>query len=204
MHPEFIMKSMHFAAWMPPQRDIKDVLSDRTSKMESGSDLLFRAVSSQVPSARRGLTSVFGMGTGGSLSPLPPEIGCLFYSRGSLHRGFPLHGVLFHGVPLHALCPAVLPSPCRSSRFPRFHAPRACRLLRFLLYPRIARPSPFPCLTLPAVLFSHLHNCTQRVDLNALAPLLQSFRFLRFLPLPLFASASLRALPFSFSATPLS
>ena len=42
--------------------------------MESGSDLLSRAVSSQVPSARRGLTSVFGMGTGGSLLPLPPEI----------------------------------------------------------------------------------------------------------------------------------
>ena len=32
--------------------------------MESGSDLLSRAVSSQVPSARGGLTSVFGMGTG--------------------------------------------------------------------------------------------------------------------------------------------
>ena len=42
--------------------------------IESGSDLLSRAVSSQVPSARRGLTSVFGMGTGGSLLPLPPEI----------------------------------------------------------------------------------------------------------------------------------
>ena len=42
--------------------------------LESGSDLLSRAVSSQVPSARRGLTSVFGMGTGGSLLPLPPEI----------------------------------------------------------------------------------------------------------------------------------
>ena len=41
--------------------------------MESGSDLLSRAVSSQVPLALKGLTSVFGMGTGGSLSPLPPE-----------------------------------------------------------------------------------------------------------------------------------
>ena len=41
--------------------------------LESGSDLLSRAVSSQVPSALKGLTSVFGMGTGGSLSPLPPE-----------------------------------------------------------------------------------------------------------------------------------
>ena len=35
----------------------------------SGNDLLSRAVSSQVPSALKGLTSVFGMGTGGTLSP---------------------------------------------------------------------------------------------------------------------------------------
>ena len=42
--------------------------------MESGDVLLSRAVSSQVPSALRGLTSVFGMGTGGTLSPLSPEI----------------------------------------------------------------------------------------------------------------------------------
>ena len=39
----------------------------------SGNVLLSRAVSSQVPSALRGLTSVFGMGTGGSLSLLSPE-----------------------------------------------------------------------------------------------------------------------------------
>ncbi len=38
-------------------------------QMESGSDLLSRAVSSQVPSACGGLTSVFGMGTGGTLQP---------------------------------------------------------------------------------------------------------------------------------------
>ena len=41
--------------------------------MGSGNVLLSRAVSSQVPSALKGLTSVFGMGTGGTLSPLPPE-----------------------------------------------------------------------------------------------------------------------------------
>ena len=40
----------------------------RASHVESGSDLLSRAVSSQVPSALRGLTSVFGMGTGVTLS----------------------------------------------------------------------------------------------------------------------------------------
>ena len=42
--------------------------------LESGDVLLSRAVASQVPSALRGLTSVFGMGTGGSLSLLSPEI----------------------------------------------------------------------------------------------------------------------------------
>ena len=41
--------------------------------MESGNDLSSRAVTSQVLSARRSLTSVFGMGTGGTFSPLSPE-----------------------------------------------------------------------------------------------------------------------------------
>ena len=41
--------------------------------LESGNVLLSRLVSKQVPSALKGLTSVFGMGTGGSLSPLSPE-----------------------------------------------------------------------------------------------------------------------------------
>jgi hypothetical protein len=39
----------------------------------SGSDLLSQTVTRQVPSAQRGLTSVFGMGTGVSLSVRPPE-----------------------------------------------------------------------------------------------------------------------------------
>ena len=38
-----------------------------------GISLFFRAVTSQVFSAPLSLTSVFGMGTGGSLSPLSPE-----------------------------------------------------------------------------------------------------------------------------------
>ena len=38
-----------------------------------GISLSFRAVTSQVFSAPLSLTSVFGMGTGGSLSPLSPE-----------------------------------------------------------------------------------------------------------------------------------
>ena len=42
--------------------------------LEAGGDLLPRAESNQVLPALKGLTSVFGMGTGGTLSPLPPEI----------------------------------------------------------------------------------------------------------------------------------
>ncbi len=38
-----------------------------------GGDLLSRGPTAQVPSALAGLTSVFGMGTGGSLPPLPPK-----------------------------------------------------------------------------------------------------------------------------------
>ncbi len=48
--------------------------------LESGSDLLSRPVTRQVPSALRGLTAVFGMGTGGTLSSLPPENVNLFVS----------------------------------------------------------------------------------------------------------------------------
>ena len=41
---------------------------------ETGGVLLSRALSGQVPSALRGLTALFGMGRGVSLSPKPPEI----------------------------------------------------------------------------------------------------------------------------------
>ena len=47
----------------------KESSSLSRSLVDSGNDLLSRAVSSQVPSARGGLTSVFGMGTGGTLQP---------------------------------------------------------------------------------------------------------------------------------------
>ena len=52
----------------------KNRSSWETVLMESGSVLSSRAVTSQVLSALKSLTSVFGMGTGGSSSPLPPEI----------------------------------------------------------------------------------------------------------------------------------
>ena len=39
----------------------------------SGGDLLSRGIAPQVPSALAGLTSVFGMGTGGSLPLSPPD-----------------------------------------------------------------------------------------------------------------------------------
>ena len=46
--------------------------------MESGGDLLSRTVTSQVPSALKGLTSVFGMGTGVTPSLSPPEMVNIF------------------------------------------------------------------------------------------------------------------------------
>ena len=39
----------------------------------SGDDLIFRAVARQVSSALWSLTSVFGMGTGGTSMPLSPD-----------------------------------------------------------------------------------------------------------------------------------
>ena len=64
------------------------------SYLESGDDLLSRAVTSQVPSALKGLTSVFGMGTGVTPSSLSPEmVSCFvtsdwntFQSHSSLYR----------------------------------------------------------------------------------------------------------------------
>jgi len=44
--------------------------------MKSGGVLLSQGISPQVPSALTGLTSVFGMGTGVTLSPWPPETCC--------------------------------------------------------------------------------------------------------------------------------
>ena len=55
----------------PPllQRKEKPVVLHDRLFMESGDELSFRAVTSQVLSTRRSLTSVFGMGTGGTFSP---------------------------------------------------------------------------------------------------------------------------------------
>ena len=67
-----------------PKTTKKEKPEDFSSKLlylDSGNVLLSRAVSSQVPSALKGLTSVFGMGTGGTPSPLPPEIVALFDYR---------------------------------------------------------------------------------------------------------------------------
>jgi hypothetical protein len=56
---------------------------------KSGNVLLSQAVSRQVPSALKGLTSVFGMGTGVTLSPSSPDIARLY-----LDSRYKLMGVL--------------------------------------------------------------------------------------------------------------
>ena len=66
-----------------PKTTKKEKPEDLSSKLlylDSGNVLLSRAVSSQVPSALKGLTSVFGMGTGGTPSPSSPEIVNLSFS----------------------------------------------------------------------------------------------------------------------------
>ena len=70
-----------------------------SSPLESGGVLPSQAVASLVLSALKGLTAVFGMGTGGSPSPLPPEIVIsliLFSSPSHLHNCIMSLYLLFH------------------------------------------------------------------------------------------------------------
>ena len=92
--------------------------------MESGSDLLSRAVTSQVPSAHKGLTSVFGMGTGGSPSPLPPEISQGLRTLKTAHPAFQ-HPALFNQSRFSVLSYALL-------RWPLLSFSLAALLSRFL------------------------------------------------------------------------
>ena len=48
-------------------------VKDKGIKKKFGGDLLSHTVARAVPSALRGLTAVFGMGTGVTLSLLPPK-----------------------------------------------------------------------------------------------------------------------------------
>ena len=84
--------------------------------LESGGDLLFRAVSSQVPSALKGLTSVFGMGTGGTPSPLPPEtVAFLMGLEVGLLRLAPLAHLVLPKVPYCSSVRMALLSPAMSA-----------------------------------------------------------------------------------------
>ena len=70
----------------------RTILSNSSFKIESGSVLSFQPVSRLVFSALKGLTSVFGMGTGGTPSLLPPEIVYHFLSAPwLLHKFFQLY-----------------------------------------------------------------------------------------------------------------
>ncbi len=63
-----------FDGWAAGNFYKKTLPLSRVFIVESGGDLLSRTVTSQVPSALKGLTSVFGMGTGVTPSSLPPEM----------------------------------------------------------------------------------------------------------------------------------
>ena len=121
--------------------------------MESGGDLFSRAVSSQVPSALKGLTSVFGMGTGGTPSPLPPEIVALLGLRTfrlvSCFQAFALPLLFLRSV---STCPRLL--FClfgKSSSSQNEPSPSGC--LSFL---------PSGLLTLSAALPAHQVQCVLR------------------------------------------
>ena len=85
----------------------------------SGGDLLFRAVASQVPSALKGLTSVFGMGTGDPLRhcrrkslrkrSAPPD------SRTQSERAGPLPSLVSQNQALGLLVPASSTHCCAST-----------------------------------------------------------------------------------------
>ena len=65
--PPSILLTFHLRH--PPKGKEKPVVLHDRLFMESGDELSSRAVTSQVLSTRRSLTSVFGMGTGGTFSP---------------------------------------------------------------------------------------------------------------------------------------
>ena len=98
----------------------------------TGSDLSSRAVSSQVLSALESLTTVFGMGTGGTSPSLPPV---------DFRAGFVL------SLP-HRFLLAFLSVRSLSASLPVFPEPSACCYL--LLFARFAS-FPFPSSPLPSL-----------------------------------------------------
>ena len=130
----------------------KDTLS--SVQLESGGDLLSRAVSSQVPSALKGLTSVFGMGTGGTPSPLPPEINIFAWpARFALAHALrpylrTLTASQTFGLLLLRMACASLAYALRTY----FRTPSASQTLRFAPSSHGLRASRLPMLVVPAML----------------------------------------------------
>ncbi len=71
--------------FLPAEHKKKRQYLTISSLLVTGDDLLSRVVSNQVPSALKGLTSVFGMRTGGSPSPLSPEWLNVLLAHSQLH-----------------------------------------------------------------------------------------------------------------------
>ena len=184
--------------------------------MDSGSDLSSRAVSSQVPSALRGLTSVFGMGTGGTPSSLPPEIvnflNGLEAVSGSFTplRPFPLHFFLSaSALLLRPFRPALA---CRSSR-PVLRSPSgfpfcfSSPLSAFASFGSFPLPI-FPSVSLSSAVVVCLHALALLFPVSAGSQgFLTGFAFLPFRLLFPSASShrsllSLPSVPFGFRSLP--
>ena len=107
-------------SWEAPQVGLEPTTTRLTAEcsaiellrnMESGSDLSSRAVSSQVLSALKGLTSVFGMGTGGTPSSLPPEM-VSYFIVSTCFRFRLSHCITFQSPCQALLCSFLYPDNC--------------------------------------------------------------------------------------------
>ena len=148
--------------------------------MESGDDLVSRAVTSQVPSTRRGLTAVFGMGTGGSLLPLSPEIVCTcqgFFQGGECRASWPPRAAGFRPLPSLPLWPSPgfrLPA-CFPVPFPAHHTLKTAQ--------RSVAIRSFPSVSSAGLLSSRLLRLASALASASLPslsfPWSQSFKSLR-------------------------
>ena len=141
-----------YARWLETTRTIRSLSVPKRNQphirgadffLGSGNVLLSRAVSSQVPSALKGLTSVFGMGTGGTLSPLSPEF-CqgLVQSASFLASASSIHNRSFHlgELPHNLRSSSIRAYPeNRTSRFPS-----PCKKpISFSIFPLVSLDSQF-------------------------------------------------------------
>ena len=113
-------------------------------------------MTSQVPSAQRGLTAVFGMGTGGTLSPSSPETVCNCGIWGAARENLaaPREGNLRGDPPRRA---GSSPRP-DVREYPRNRVSRVSRTLK-TAQPLIRNKGTLCCLTSPGAAMVSVLGC---------------------------------------------